>query len=146
MDTKASSSEDSASRNLLAQRGLRVTEQRLALLRELSLVPRPISHSELTERLAGAGLDRATVYRNLLSLAEAGILVRTQLGDQVWRYELPVTKGARHGVHPHLVCGDCGQVRCLPADAVSLHGEAEQSEVAEVQLRGRCSPCARGRA
>jgi hypothetical protein len=32
-------------------------------------------------------------------------------------------------------------VRCLPANAVKLRGEAADSEVAEVQLRGRCAKC-----
>lgn len=128
-------------RELLASHGLRVTEQRVALLRELGRVTSPISHPELTERMARSGLDRATVYRNLLTLAEAGVLIRAQLGDQVWRYELPRTLSSDHAHHPHLVCSECGTVRCLPAAAVKLRGEAARSEVAEVQLRGRCASC-----
>lgn len=128
-------------RELLASRGLRVTSQRIALLRELSRVKAPISHPELTERMEGRGLDRATVYRNLLTLADAGVLVRAQLGDQVWRYELPRTLSSDHTHHPHLVCSECGNVRCLPAGTVKLHGEAAKSEISEVQLRGRCASC-----
>lgn len=129
-------------RELLASRGLRVTEQRLSLLRQMVKVRSPISHPELTERMADSGLDRATVYRNLLTLADAGVLVRAQLGDQVWRYELPRTLSSDHAHHPHLVCSDCGNVRCLPASAVKLHGEAAKSQISEVQLRGRCASCA----
>ena len=135
------SSRDRDIRDLLTSRGLRVTEQRVALMRELIKVKSPISHPELTERLVGDGLDRATVYRNLLTLAESGVLVRAQLGDQVWRYELPRTTSSDHAHHPHLVCSECGNVRCLPAGTVKLHGEAAKSEVAEVQLRGRCAVC-----
>jgi Fur family ferric uptake transcriptional regulator len=104
-------------------------------------VSAPISHPELTDRMTGSGLDRATVYRNLLTLADAGVLVRAQLGDQVWRYELPRTLSSDHAHHPHLVCSECGNVRCLPAGTVKLHGEAAKSEVSEVQLRGRCAKC-----
>src|SRR5687767_7268852 len=128
-------------RELLASRGLRVTEQRLVLLRHLIKVKAPISHPELTERMSGSGLDRATIYRNLLTLADAGVIVRAQLGDQVWRYELPRTLTSDHAHHPHLVCSECGNVRCLPAGTVKLHGEAARSDVAEVQLRGRCANC-----
>jgi Fur family ferric uptake transcriptional regulator len=128
-------------RDLLSSRGLRVTEQRLQLLHELARVTSPISHPELTERMEGSGLDRATVYRNLLTLAEAGVLVRAQLGDNVTRFELPRTLSSDHSHHPHLVCTECGNVRCLPANAVRLRGEAADSEVAEVQLRGRCAKC-----
>jgi Fur family transcriptional regulator, ferric uptake regulator len=132
---------DQELRELLASRGLRVTEQRVLLLRELIKVKSPISHPELTERMSDATLDRATIYRNLLTLADAGVVVRTQLGDNVWRFELPRTLSSDHAHHPHLVCTDCGNVRCLPANTVKLHGEAAKSHVAEVQLRGRCASC-----
>jgi len=138
---KAAVRRDEELRDLLTSKGLRVTEQRLALLREMVSVKAPISHPELTERMDGAGLDRATVYRNLLILAEAGVLVRAQLGDQVWRYELPRTLSSDHAHHPHLVCSDCGNVRCLPAGTVKLYGEAAKNQISEVQLRGRCTSC-----
>lgn len=128
-------------RQLLSEQGIRVTEQRMVILRELARLQLPASHPELTERLAGVGLDRATIYRNLLSLTEAGLLVRTQLGDNVWRFELPQGKSAEHGAHPHFVCNDCGDVACLPGSAVTLRGAAVRHQVAEVQLRGRCVAC-----
>jgi Fur family transcriptional regulator, ferric uptake regulator len=133
---------DDELRRLLVVKGIRVTEQRMAILRELSTLHLPTSHPELTERLASA-LDRATVYRNLVSLTEAGILVRTQLGDNVWRFELPQTPSLEHRLHPHFVCNDCGDVACLPESAVTLRGEAARNEIVEVQLRGRCSACVR---
>ena len=129
---------------LLTENGLRVTHQRMTVLRELARLRLPVSHAELTDRLAGAGLDRATVYRNLLTFTESGLLVRTQLGDNVWRFELPDTTGGEHGHHPHFVCSDCGTVSCLPANTISLRGEAKRNEVAEVQLRGRCEGCVGG--
>lgn len=138
---KASPRREEEFRDLLISKGLRVTEQRLALLGEMARVKAPISHAELTERMEGAGLDRATVYRNLLALAESGVLVRAQLGDQVWRYELPRVTSSDHADHPHLVCEDCGNVRCLPAGTVKLSGEAAKNEISEVQLRGRCASC-----
>lgn len=130
-------------RRLLASRGIRVTEQRLTLLRELARVRVPTSHPELTERMARSGLDRATIYRNLLSLAKAGLLVRTQLGDAVWRYELPRDPGLQHGRHPHFVCTDCGDIACLSDRAVALGKEVGRRQVSEVQLRGRCDACVR---
>ena len=135
------SARQKAVRELLVSRGLRVTEQRVLLLQELAKVKSPISHPELTERMAHSGLDRATIYRNLLTLVAAGVLVRAQLGDNVSRFELPRTLTSDHTHHPHLVCSDCGIVRCLPAGTVKLHGEAAASDVAEVQLRGRCVAC-----
>jgi Fur family ferric uptake transcriptional regulator len=144
MSPRGRSLTDDAARTLLSSRGLRVTEQRLAVVRELSRTRAPVSHPELTERLSGTGLDRATVYRNLLTLTEAGLLVRTQLGDGVWRFELPRDTGAAHGEHAHFVCNDCGDVSCLPDDAVAVKSRTVRSHVTEVQLRGRCATCADG--
>ncbi len=130
-------------RQLLVDKGIRVTEQRMLVLRELAKLRIPTSHPELTERLAGADLDRSTIYRNLLLLTEAGLLVKTQLGDNVWRFELPNVKSTEHGTHPHFVCNDCGNVACLPESAVALRGDAVRNEVEEIQLRGRCAACVR---
>lgn len=142
MPSKARERKDDELRQLLVSRGIRVTEQRLVILRELARLRSPVSHGELTERLSGESLDRATIYRNLLSLTEAGILVRTQLGDNVWRFEMPGAASAEHDAHPHFVCTDCGDVSCLPKGAVKLTGgEIARVEVAEVQLRGRCGEC-----
>jgi Fur family transcriptional regulator, ferric uptake regulator len=143
MSSKTRLLRDDDLRQLLVSKGIRVTEQRMMILRELAKLRIPSSHPELTERLAGDGLDRATIYRNLLSLTEAGLLVKTQLGDNVWRFELPSMKSTEHGAHPHFVCNDCGDVACLPEGAVALRGEAIRNQVAEVQLRGRCAACVR---
>jgi Fur family ferric uptake transcriptional regulator len=138
---KAPPPADAQLRELLSSRGLRVTEQRLALLREMAKLKGPISHPELTDRMASTGLDRATVYRSLLTLADAGVLIRAQLGDQIWRYEFPRTQSSDHAHHPHFVCSECRDVRCLAAASVKLYGEAAESEVLEVHLRGRCARC-----
>ena len=143
MSTKTQLLRDDDLRQLLVGKGIRVTEQRMVILRELAKLRIPASHPELTERLAGVDLDRATIYRNLISLTEAGLLVKTQLGDNVWRFALPHMKSTRHGTHPHFVCNDCGDVACLPESAVALRGEAIRNHVAEVQLRGRCVACVR---
>ena len=130
-------------RELLVARGLRVTKQRMAILSELAKLRIPVSHPELTQRLAGAELDRVTIYRNLVSLTEAGLLVRTQLGDNVWRFELPHSSAQEHHAHPHFICCDCGTVACLPENSVQLRGAAAQTNVSEVQLRGTCAGCTR---
>lgn len=122
---------------------MRVTEQRLALLKELGRIRTPISHPELTERMSQSSLDRATIYRNLLALTEAGLLVRTQLGDNVWRYELPRAKGTGHRLHPHFVCTCCGDVECLPENAVEVRSPSLRSRVFELQLRGLCPACSK---
>ncbi|MFI5301542.1 MAG: Fur family transcriptional regulator [Polyangiales bacterium] len=127
---------------LLSKKKLRVTNQRLEVLRALSWSRVPLSFPELAERLEARGIDRATVYRNLVGLAEVGILIRSQLSDGVGRYELPPSGASAHAEHLHLVCVDCGNVSCLPTGSVSLTGEAAR-RVTKVQLEGHCEVCAR---
>jgi Fur family ferric uptake transcriptional regulator len=141
MAKPSTSKRDERFRSLLSTRGIRVTDQRVAVLRALAGRQTPVTFPELVEELSPNGLDRATVYRNLTGMAGIGILIRTQLADGVARYELPQWGASLHAEHLHLVCVDCGNVSCLPASAVSLHGEAKR-RVTEVQLRGHCASCA----
>lgn len=134
----------------LRAHGLKSTAPRLAVLAELQRATSPKSHAEIFEAVEGQGLDRATVYRNLIDLAEKRIVTRSDLGDHVWRFELrrAAQKGKSHGAeHPHFVCTDCGDVACLPAIAVRVvGGEGAPKSVAakaiEVQIKGLCDDCA----
>ena len=103
----------------------------------------------LITALADRGFDRATVYRNLIDLADKGILVRTDLGDHVWRFELRARPEKRgHGTeHPHFVCTDCGDVSCLPSVAVRLVAtegapKSLSRRAVEVHVKGLCDNCA----
>jgi Fur family ferric uptake transcriptional regulator len=129
-------------RGLLERRGLRVTSQRLAVLRGLSGAKGPVSHGELADELVGIGMDRATVYRNLMVLAGAKLVQRTLISDGVFRFELVREERRSHELHPHMLCIECGQVRCLPRHSVSVRPGL--GEVVDVQLRGRCPACLQG--
>src|SRR5690606_18211927 len=109
--------------HLLREAGLRSTAARLAVLRELHRLTRPVSHSDLAELLQDEGFDRTTIYRNLTDLTEAGLARRTDLGDHIWRFELLRGGHGHHDDHHvHFTCTDCGTVECLPDDAVPLSG------------------------
>lgn len=131
----------------LREVGLRSTAPRLAVLEYLHRAGVPASHGELFERLASAGFDRATLYRNLIDLAEAGLLTRTDLGDHVWRFELR-RDGEDHGAqHPHFVCSDCGDVSCLPGASIRISAPAGAPRAlslksVKVQVTGLCDRCA----
>lgn len=68
--------------------GLRGTAPRIAVLRFLERATAPLSHGDIYQELAVRGFDRATIYRNLINLADAGLVSRTDLGDHIWRFEL----------------------------------------------------------
>ena len=134
--------------------GLRATGPRTAVLRSLHGASGPVSHGDVAASLAKEGWDRATVYRNLIDLTEAGILRRTDHGDHTWRFELR-TREPLHNVagsheqdpHPHFMCDSCGDVTCLPDEAVQVVAargtpKALRKKKYEVQIKGTCDRCA----
>lgn len=138
---RASQNEDRA-KGILKEKALRVTKPRVAVLAALLGDARPVSHADVTEALLPDGLDRVTIYRTLLALTEAGVLVKTDLGDHVWRFSMMRDTSAAHGEHAHFICVDCGAAKCLPEDAVSLKLAAHRSSsVIDIQVRGRCEVC-----
>lgn len=130
---------------LLHENGLRATPARIAVLHLLQLASRPLSHAEVVDRLADRGWNRATLYRNLVDLAETGLARKTELGDRVWRFEVA---GAAHSSrsHPHFICTGCGEVSCLDGVAIKLAAESDESrdlmsQPLEIQVRGICAAC-----
>jgi Fur family ferric uptake transcriptional regulator len=126
--------------------GMRSTGPRMAVLERLRRATAPLSHGEITEELLPLGFDRATIYRNLVDLAEAGLVSRVEVGDHVWRYEVRRSERDDSREHPHFVCNDCGTVSCLPSVSVNIRPapgspRSVVAEVSEVVLKGRCESC-----
>lgn len=136
---------DDRLRQQLQRAGLRATGARLAVLSLLHAAGRPLSHLDVTVALATQHFDRATLYRNLLDLTRVGLARRIELGDRVWRFQL-VDAAHAASTHPHFVCTACGEVQCLPSQAVAVSARARgplalrRGDV-EVQLRGVCDRC-----
>lgn len=131
-------------REQLRQAGLRVTGPRLAVLRVLSNADRPLSQTEVFERLGDEPhVDKATVYRNLIALSDGELArVATQVGG-VTRFELTARDDSRE--HPHFLCSKCGGVSCLPAAEIPLPKRgawAAAMRNAAVQFVGDCPDCA----
>ena len=123
--------------------GMRSTSARLTVLQALMGSERPQSHSDLMESLEPQGWDRATIHRNLNDLSEAGLLRRFDLGDHVWRYEF--RPDGEEEQHPHFVCKECGDVRCLEGVEVRLSPRVDKPApyglVTEIQIKGICEDC-----
>jgi|SRR5580704_2074781 Fur family ferric uptake transcriptional regulator len=127
-------------------KGLRATPSRLAVLDLLRSSDTPMSHGDVADRLASQAWDRATIYRNLTDLAEAGLVRRTDVGDHVWRFEA-VSGEHEAAAHPHFVCTECGIVECLPQIELAMRTtrskppRAVKQRQVEVQVRGLCDAC-----
>ena len=125
----------------------RITSPRIAVYRYLFEATSPVSHPELAEALADQGFDRATIYRNLIDLSEAGLVNRTDTGDHLWRFELRREGAHKNSEHPHFTCMGCGTVSCLPGVKIEIKADPQQktnaaiNQFEEVLLKGRCENC-----
>ena len=128
----------------LRRAGLKLTSQRVAIVRELA---DDLSHptaQELFERLRPAfpTMSFATVYNTLDALAKVGLLGSLRLGSAV-RFDPNTT------AHHHAVCDRCGAVLDLPAEEPSASSKAAVARLGggfTVRLeqriyRGLCGRC-----
>lgn len=92
----------------LKGRGLSLTSQRDAVFEEVFRYHGHLEADEIADRLRRSGrrASRATVYRTLDLLVEAGLAKRVRLGSAQRQYE-HVHPGEHHD---HLVCEKCGKV------------------------------------
>ncbi len=89
--------------NMLKEAGLRVTDHRLLVLEVIAKVRQPVTVYELVDALRKKeNIDQATVYRNLNSLHEAGILRRLDFNHGHAHYELETGRASYQ-----VVCGKC---------------------------------------
>jgi len=134
-------------RKLIREAGLRSTPARISVINALKRAAKPQTHAELSDLLVPLGFVKATVFRNLTDLAEAELVLRTELGDHVWRFELRDPSHDRSS-HPHFVCVDCGTVSCIEEMALpspTVRRSLNIARISEVLVKGHCGTCEAGR-
>ena len=88
---------------LLQEANLRVTDHRILVLQAVSKVKQPTTVYELVDMLRKKeNIDQATVYRNLSSLHDAGLLRRLDFNHGHAHYELETGRASHQ-----LVCQKC---------------------------------------
>jgi Fur family ferric uptake transcriptional regulator len=132
-------------RKYLERRGLKLTAERHAVFEELFSRHEHLEPDELLVRLRARSrkISRATIYRTLELLVDAGVVGRVRIGESGYRYER--LRAGDH--HDHLICNDCGRVIEFREPRI----ESLQEEVAERygfvllshshQMRGICRNC-----
>jgi Fur family ferric uptake transcriptional regulator len=136
-------------KSLLKSVGLRSTAARIAVLQQLAAAKKPLSHSEVVDKLRDFGFDQSTIFRSLSELTASGMTTKLDLGDQVRRFELRSAVQGEEMDHPHFMCVDCGQVRCLNDFSVRVtpsrgNRRSRVGEITEVLLKGHCAACQAG--
>ncbi len=135
---------ETALRARLQAAGLRVTASRVAVMELLAASEAPLTHQEVAQHLGDSTWNRSTLYRNLIDLTDAGLLRKTVIAG-LMRFE-PANRHGGCSDHAHFVCSECGDVTHLEGVAIEVVGHGGPRAIAtgdvEVQLRGRCDPCA----
>lgn len=132
-------------RTYLRARGHPVTPQRIRVAETLFGTHQHISAEEILDRLRAGrrAVGKATVYRTLELLREAGLIREHDFGDGFKRYEPWPTRPH----HEHLVCIRCGKVIEFESGEI----ERVEREVAalhrfrpthhKVEIYGVCEEC-----
>jgi Fur family ferric uptake transcriptional regulator len=133
-------------RSYLHQARLPVTHQREAIAMALFEAERHQSVDELADLLRGRGehVGKATIYRTLNLLVEAGLARELDFGEGFKRYE----HQAGETQHDYLICTSCGKVARfqreamdrLQADIAAELGFTVQSR--RLKIYGLCDSCA----
>ncbi|MFN8945841.1 MAG: Fur family transcriptional regulator [Pseudobdellovibrionaceae bacterium] len=94
-------------RRMIRDLNLKVTDQRIVMLKSLQKGRRHVTAQELFEDVVKdfPAIGFATVYRFLRSLTDGHFVTEVRMGGMPARYELTPK---RH--HDHLTCVDCGKI------------------------------------
>lgn len=131
---------------MIKEAGLRVTDHRLLVLETIAKVKQPVTVYELVEDVRKKeNIDQATVYRNLSSLHEAGLLRRMDFNHGHSHYELETGRASHQ-----FVCGKCETIEKIEGisidDAVKKmlkkSKKFKQTSTHSIEIYGICKACA----
>lgn len=132
---------------LLAERGIRLTEQRRAILNVIETAKKHLDAGQILRRARklDPSIDRSTVYRTLGLLKRHGLIDELDLmhlEGEAHYYERKVDRD-----HIHMACLRCGKITEFVSDLFeSLKAQIEQDchyriVVARLEIGGYCSGC-----
>ena len=129
----------------LREKGLRLTPQRELVLQAV----RELGHAtpeEVAEKVRSThpGINLSTVYRNLETLENVGLVLHTHLGHGGATYH-----AAEELTHLHLVCSVCGDIGDAPIETAAnfVNALADdygfKTDVTHFAITGTCQKCSK---
>jgi len=130
--------------NAAGSRTLRNSKQRRVILDLLAASPEHMSAEEIYQKARDSqpNISLGTVYRNLDTLSEQGLIMRSSFADGKSRYEMA---GLEH--HHHLICLQCGEIKDLiqcpmaPALEAALQEADFHAVQHQFEIYGYCQKC-----
>lgn len=143
---------ESRLKQFIQSKGLRNTPQRDAIVEAIFSSDEHFTADDLWDRIrkTQSRSSRATVYRTIALLVEAGLLHEIDLGDEQKTYDPNFVDSPAHN---HLVCIDCGKIIEFEDNHIQLINDcaarrlgfrpSKQSLIIEaccekLRLHGRC--------
>lgn len=135
-----------AFKELLAERGYRVTPQRVGIYEYLVTTDEHPSAEEIYRALQDRypTMSPATVYKTLDLLVELGLVGELAFGGEVTRYD------GRPGLHVNMICVRCRRITDLPMEGLEVVAQAAREQTGFQVLRERhevygiCPSCQKG--
>lgn len=125
----------------LKERGLKITPQRIAILKEIQNKGHA-TIEEIYESIFAVypSISLATIYKNLNYMCESGIINEIKPPLQRQRYEI------NHTPHSHLICQVCGSLQDIDLETKDLlrsKNLPQNFEVANITITfyGVCQEC-----
>jgi Fur family ferric uptake transcriptional regulator len=133
----------SAFLDFLRENGHRITSTRREVAKRVFSLHEHFTADELQFLLRSKNISRATVYRTLTLMVEAGLVKEHAFGTRGKLYEHVIG----HPGHFHLICDVCGaieEIKCQEATEAILkaaEGSGYRILSTDVVVHGICSRC-----
>ena len=130
--------------NILKSHRVRLTTNRIIVVRALMGHKHPMSLKDLEERVAT--LDRSSIFRTLRLFAKHHLIHEIEDGSGALKYELCHANHTKehNDLHPHFFCELCKRTKCLSDVPIPIVRFTDGSVVRSVNyvLKGVCGDCA----
>lgn len=127
---------------ILNSRSQRITSSRIEILKILKSNHKPLTISEIHNKLTKKKIDPATVYRAMNLFSELNIVNEIDFKDEFKRYELIYDRHHHH----HIVCRNCKGVEnvetCILDELEKLLSKKGYKEISHsLEFFGICKNC-----
>lgn len=135
----------SKTEHIIKGHGLRLTDQRLTLVKIFQEAEHALNYKELSSKLPSS-FDRVTIYRNLKSFEEKGLIHAIPNADGELHYALCKHEHEEqhdHASHAHFKCTSCDRIECLD-DNINFQPNVPKgyhTESYRLMISGLCRDC-----
>lgn len=131
--------------DLMRRNGIRATKARSSVLDFIISSSDCVSVQSIFDELKKImDIDLATVYRSINLFHENGIIREIRHSSETSFYEMNCI---HNPVHPHFICGNCNQIKCLESIDDGIISEIlkcdikDKIESMEIIIKGICEKC-----